>query len=90
MKIDKNIGKRVIDACREKSNGTDKELYEDVREDFYKNHQKIEIPICFYTDKDGNKVYDYESMAEEFENELSKITGATVMCSVSEDIIYED
>ena len=50
---------------------------------------KIEIPICFYTDDEGNKVYDYEAMAEEFENELSKIVGVTVMCSVSEDIIYE-
>tara|TARA_Y100000590_G_scaffold385011_1_gene456783 strand:+ start:200 stop:370 length:171 start_codon:yes stop_codon:yes gene_type:complete len=50
---------------------------------------KIEIPICFYTDDEGNKVYDYEAMAEEFENELSKIVGATVMCSVSEDIRYE-
>ena len=51
---------------------------------------KIQIPIYYYEDDDGNKVYDYESMAEEFENELSKIVGVTVMCSVSEDIVYED
>ena len=51
---------------------------------------KIEIPICFYTDDDGNKVYDLEGMAEEFENALSELTESTVMCSVSEDIIYED
>jgi len=51
---------------------------------------KIEIGIYYYEDDDGNKVYDYESMAEEFENELSKIVGVTVMCSISEDIIYED
>ena len=44
---------------------------------------KIQIPIYYYEDDDGNKVYDYESMAEEFENELSKIVGVTVMCSVS-------
>ena len=69
---------------------TDVELNEDVVEDFYRYHEKIEIPICFYKDKNGEKVYDYEVMAEEFENRLSKITGATVMCSVSEDIIYED
>ena len=50
---------------------------------------KIEIPIYFYTDDDGNKVYDYEAMAEEFENRLSKVVGVTVMCSVSEDIIHE-
>ena len=69
---------------------TDVELNEDVMVDFYRYHEKIEIPICFYKDDNGEKVYDYETMAEEFENRLSKITGATVMCSVSEDIIYED
>ena len=69
---------------------TDVELNEDVMEDFYRYHEKIEIPICFYEDDNKEKVYDYEAMAEEFENRLSKITGATVMCSVSEDIIYED
>ena len=69
---------------------SDEETLEQPVEDFYKHHNKIEVPICFYTDDDGNKVYDYEAMAEEFENRLSKITGATVMCSVSEDIIYED
>ena len=50
----------------------------------------IEIVIYYYEDEDGNKVYDYEEMANEFENKLSEITGVTVMCSVSEDIIYED
>jgi len=50
----------------------------------------IKVPISFYTDDKGNKVYDYDAMAEEFENQLSKITKATVMCSVSEDIIYEN
>jgi N-acetylmuramoyl-L-alanine amidase CwlA len=52
---------------------------------FYENHNKIEIPICFYEDDDGNKVFDLEAMAEEFENELTKVVGVTVMCSVSED-----
>ena len=50
----------------------------------------IEIGIYYYEDEDGNKVYDYEEMANEFENKLSEITGVTVMCSLSEDIIYED
>ena len=27
---------------------TDVELNEDVMEDFYRYHEKIEIPICFY------------------------------------------
>ena len=57
--------------------------------DIGKIMDKIEIPIYFYTDDDGNKVYDYEAMAEEFENRLSKVVGVTVMCSVSEDITYE-
>ena len=68
---------------------TDVELNEDVMEDFYRYHEKIEIPICFYEDDNGERVYDYEAMAEEFENRLSKIVGVTVMCSVSEDITYE-
>ena len=68
---------------------TDVELNEDVMEDFYRYHEKIEIPICFYKDDNKEKVYDYEAMAEEFENRLSKITNVTVMCSVSEDITYE-
>tara|TARA_R110000824_G_scaffold396625_2_gene598324 strand:- start:580 stop:753 length:174 start_codon:yes stop_codon:yes gene_type:complete len=55
------------------------------KDDFYKNHDKIEIPICFYEDDDGNKVYDLEAMAEEFENELSKLTQCVVMCSIKED-----
>lgn len=53
--------------------------------DFYKKHKKIKVPICFCTDEDGNKIYDYEAMAEEFENKLSEITGVSVMCSVLED-----
>ncbi len=43
------------------------------REAFYEHHNKIEVPICFYEDEDGNKVYDIQSMTEEFEYELSKI-----------------
>ena len=58
--------------------------------DLEENLSNIEIGIYYYEDEDGNKVYDYEEMANEFENKLSEITGVTVMCSVSEDIIYED
>ena len=57
----------------------------DIKNEFYKNHNKIEIPICFYEDDDGNKVFDLEAMAEEFQNELTKVVGVTIMCSVSED-----
>ena len=79
---EKNVNKSVDNIV-----STDDELYENP--DFYKYHQKIEIPICFYEDDNKEKVYDYEAMAEEFENRLSKVTKATVMCSVSEDIIYD-
>ena len=89
-----DLGEKMNNKITQKGNdfvvSTDEELMEDVTNDFYKYHEKIEIPICFYKDENGDKVYDYETMAEEFENKLSKITGATVMCSVSEDIIYED
>ena len=53
------------------------------RKEFYKNHKKIRIPICFYIDDDGKNHYDFEAMAEEFENELSKLDESViVMCSV--------
>ena len=46
---------------------------------------------CFPAIKndDGKKVYDLEAMAEEFENELSKLTRVTIMCSISDDIVWE-
>ena len=45
--------------------------------------EKIEIQIMTYTDDNGNVVYDFEGMAEEFENELSKLNeNVVVMCSV--------
>ena len=51
----------------------------DQRKEFYKYHNKIQIPICFYEDEDGNKVYDFETMADEFENELSKLDDSVVV-----------
>ena len=47
---------------------------------------KIVIPIYFYEDKEtGEKVYDLEEMTNEFENRLSALTGATVICSIKEN-----
>tara|TARA_R100000742_G_C4168666_1_gene7706 strand:+ start:171 stop:323 length:153 start_codon:yes stop_codon:yes gene_type:complete len=47
--------------------------------------KKIEIQIISYTDNNGNIVYDFEGMAEEFENKLSQLDeGVVVMCSVDE------
>jgi len=41
------------------------------------------VPVNFYTDDDGNRVYDYEGMADQFEEQLSALdTSAVVMVSV--------
>ena len=32
---------------------------------------KIKIPIYYYEDEDGNRMYDYEGMVDKFEKELS-------------------
>lgn len=46
-------------------------------------HAGIQIPIYYYEDDDGNKVYDFEEMANEFEHKLSELDeSAVVMCSV--------
>jgi len=43
----------------------------------------IQIPIYYYEDDDGNKVYDFEEMSNEFEHKLSELDeSAVVMCSV--------
>ena len=41
------------------------------------------VPINFYTDEEGNRVYDYEGMADQFEEQLSALDeSAVVMFSV--------
>lgn len=47
-------------------------------------NKKIEIPIFYYW-KDGKKVYDYNAMAEEFEEKIGKITNVSTRCSITED-----
>ena len=43
----------------------------------------IVIQTSYYLDDDGNIIYDFEIMSEEFENELSKLDDSVViMCSV--------
>lgn len=50
------------------------------------NEETIEIPMLYHIDeKTGEKIYDLEEMANEFENKLSKLTQSTVMCSILED-----
>ena len=36
-------------------------------------HAGIQIPIYYHEDENGNRVYDYEGMADEFEQELSML-----------------
>ena len=46
--------------------------------------EEIVIPVMYYIDEETNqKVYDFEGMAEEFENKLSELDDSVVvMCSV--------
>ena len=45
--------------------------------------ETIEIPLYYYENKDGNKIYDFEEMTNEFEQKLSELDKtAIVMCSV--------
>jgi len=44
---------------------------------------QIVLPTCYIRNDDGSITYDLEMMAEEFENELSKLDDSVViMCSV--------
>ena len=40
-----------------------------------KDSNKIEIPILFYVDDQGNKVFDLESMQNDFQNKLEELKG---------------
>jgi hypothetical protein len=49
------------------------------------------VPVNFYTDDKGDKVYDYEGMADEFEEQLSKLDrSAAVMVSVERQPIHKE
>ena len=52
-----------------------------------KNHQEqIIVPVYYWEDENGQINYDFEEMANYFENELSKLDpGVCVMCSVEEN-----
>ena len=48
------------------------------------------VPVNFYTDDEGNKVYDYEGMADQFEEQLSELDeDAVVMVSVETNPIFK-
>lgn len=53
-------------------------------------HAGIQIPIYYYEDDDGNKVYDFEEMVDEFEQKLSELDKtAIVTCDVHIRTKYE-
>jgi len=37
------------------------------------NDNEISVPIMYYIDDNGRKVYDFEEMAKHFEQELAKL-----------------
>lgn len=46
---------------------------------------QIVLTTCYIRNEDGSITYDFEMMAEEFENELSKLDDSVVvMCSIEE------
>ena len=50
-------------------------------------YKKIEIPIVYCTDENGFKKYDFEEMANFFENQLSELDeSVVVMCSTEPQI----
>jgi 6-pyruvoyl-tetrahydropterin synthase len=40
---------------------------------------KIEVGIYYYIDENGKKVYDFEEMANEFEQKLSELDDSVVV-----------
>ena len=48
-----------------------------------KTKEEISVKTYYIVNDDGSITYDFEQMAEEFENELSKLDDSViVMCSV--------
>ena len=43
------------------------------------SNEKIEVNIYYYIDEDGKKVYDFEEMANEFEQRLSELDDSVVV-----------
>jgi len=43
------------------------------------SNEKIEVNIYYYIDEDGKKVYDFEQMADEFEQRLSELDDSVIV-----------
>ena len=49
------------------------------------DHDTIEMPIYYWEDEEtGEKVYDFEEMADELENRICKKLGRNVLITISE------
>ena len=51
------------------------------------NHkEQIIVPVYYWEDEKGVKNYDFEEMANYFENELSKLDNSVaIMCSIEQN-----
>ena len=50
----------------------------------------IKVPVMYYIDGEGNRVYDFEEMTDTFENQLSQLDeNVIIMCSVDDKKFYE-
>ena len=56
-------------------------IYNQIKSNKMKNQKTtIEVNICFYVDEvTGKKVYDFEEMADEFEQKLSELDESVVV-----------
>ena len=46
----------------------------------------IKVPVLWYENEDGNMCFDFEEMANEFENKLAELDpNVVVMCSIEEN-----
>ena len=72
MKTQRNLGYMEIKNAKKKALPRQRKTNKMI--------DKIEIPIMYHTDDETNeRVYDFEAMANEFENRISRITKVTVM-----------
>jgi hypothetical protein len=48
--------------------------------------QKISVDVCYYIDEEGQIHFDFEEMAQDFENKLAELDETvTVMVSIESD-----
>tara|TARA_B100000519_G_C13963799_1_gene306588 strand:+ start:276 stop:557 length:282 start_codon:yes stop_codon:yes gene_type:complete len=83
MKYYKDINNIVNDMLTigNETEKREKELMEEEKIEV----NKIEMPVYFYEDEEtGEKVYDFEEMANELENRICKLLKRNVLITLSE------